>query len=199
MSKEGQDPDKARLAKLLKTLAAFPEVNPHPILIVDFTGRVTYSNGAANRMVKELGLAEPSAFLPRDLDKILAAAKQGPETWFYREVCLGRKIFGEDLHVDESLEILSIYGIDITEWKKSEIELKNYRGRLEVLVQQATETLREREDHFRAVVESAKVSTYNLLMLFSCQAYYPAGLQRPDQLRLYRGRSHGPAVGHFDP
>ncbi len=51
--------------------------------------------------------------------------------------------------MDESSKLLRIYGIDITEWKRSEVKLKKYRGHLEDQVRQATEAVRRRKTFSR--------------------------------------------------
>ena len=39
----------------IQRLASFPELNPNPIVEVDTSGRITYSNQAAREVVTELG------------------------------------------------------------------------------------------------------------------------------------------------
>jgi len=135
MAEEKQDANKKRDDGLMETLAAFPKLNPNPLLEVDFAGKVTYSNETSIRILKDLGIADPANFLPKDLGRILKIGEQGKEIWFYREVSLGNKIFGLDIHVDHNFKVLHIYGIEITEREKTGRELRKYRGHLEDLQQ----------------------------------------------------------------
>ncbi len=144
--------DKKRIGKLVETLAAFPKLNPNPILETDFSGTITFSNKAATKTLEELGLSDLADFLPEDLGGIIDTARHGKETWFYREVRLGNRVFGEDLHVDESLQAVRLYAIDITAWKQSQEEVSKYRDHLEESVQEANATLRKANEALKREV-----------------------------------------------
>jgi PAS domain S-box-containing protein len=130
-------------------------MNPNPILAVDFSGKVTFHNQATIQTLEKLGFTEAAAFLPKDIGAIINLARQGKETWFYREVRLGNRVFGEDLHVNKSSRAVHIYGLDITEWQEAKEELKRHRIYLETIVRESTGSLREMEEQFRALAESA--------------------------------------------
>ncbi len=69
--------DKKRIGKLVETLAAFPKLNPNPILETDFSGTITFSNKAATKTLEELGLSDLADFLPEDLGGIIDTARHG--------------------------------------------------------------------------------------------------------------------------
>jgi PAS domain S-box-containing protein len=104
----------------LARLASFPQLNPNPVLELDFSGRITFRNGAADQVLARLGLTEAAAFLPPDLSEILTAARQNPQMSFYRELALGEAVFGVHLHVAEPFQVLRLYAMDITEAKRGE-------------------------------------------------------------------------------
>ncbi|MFZ0052737.1 MAG: hypothetical protein WAK96_13260, partial [Desulfobaccales bacterium] len=68
-------------------LASFPQLNPNPILEVDTSGRITYSNQAAREVVTGLGpQTKLRDLLPADLKQILLNIKGTGQTNFQREV-----------------------------------------------------------------------------------------------------------------
>jgi PAS domain S-box-containing protein len=106
--------------KLTKILSELGHLNANPLLKVNFSGKVTYWSKSAFKILKELGIQEPNSFVPKDLEDIVNTIRQGKETWFYREIRLGNRVFGEDIHGNKSGKVVHIYGIDITALKKVE-------------------------------------------------------------------------------
>ncbi|MGP8104990.1 MAG: sensor histidine kinase [Desulfobaccales bacterium] len=106
--------------KLAKLLAELGQLNANPLLKVNFSGKVTYWSKSAFKILKELGIQEPNSFVPKDLEDIVNTIRQGKETWFYREIRLGNRVFGEDIHGNKSGKVVHIYVIDITALKKVE-------------------------------------------------------------------------------
>ncbi len=79
--------DRKQREREIQRLASFPQLNPNPILEVDTSGRITYSNQAAREIVAGLGPpAKLRDLLPADLKQILLAIKRTGETHFQREV-----------------------------------------------------------------------------------------------------------------
>ena len=62
-----------RAEEAVKRLAAFPEVNPNPVMELTGEGIVTYTNAAATDLSRGLGLAEPGQMLPIDTPAIVRA------------------------------------------------------------------------------------------------------------------------------
>ncbi len=55
-------------------LARFPELNPDPVIEVKRDRGIVYTNPAARRILRELGMPEdPQAFLPEDFDAVVIA------------------------------------------------------------------------------------------------------------------------------
>jgi len=106
--------------KLTKLLAELGQLNANPLLKVNFSGKVTYWSKSSFKILKELGIQEPNSFVPKDLEDIVNTIRQGKETWFYREIRLGNRVFGEDIHGNKSGKVVHIYVIDITALKKVE-------------------------------------------------------------------------------
>lgn len=106
----------------IKRLASFPQLNPSPIMEIDITGAVTFSNQGVCDTLKQLGLkAGVEAFFPEDLGEILAAVRDKKERHFYREVQIKDAVFAEDISYVQSLEVIRIYVRDITQHRMAEI------------------------------------------------------------------------------
>ena len=146
----------------IERLASFPELNPYPIIEVDFSGKVTYSNEATAETLRHLGCPEePGFFFPSDMDDILNKCRGGEAQRFYREVAIGASIFGEDIFHPSALKAIRIYARDVTEKKHSEKALQAAHDLLEVKVQGRTRELMDANqalDDARALLEKVVVA-----------------------------------------
>lgn len=122
-----------------KSLARFPNENPHPVLRVSKDGIIIYANRASKNLLNTLG-CKVKQKLPDDLRKLtLDSLKSGmnKETQFVGERFIFSLIFVpviEQGYVD-------IYGRDITERVLAEKELLKSHERLEKLVEERTSKL----------------------------------------------------------
>ncbi|HSB34631.1 MAG TPA: PAS domain S-box protein, partial [Nitrospirota bacterium] len=103
-------------------LASFPQFNPSPVLEVNTSGSITYSNAATQKVLASMGLAKDQAtiFLPHDIDGILRDLQKGIEETHTREVAVGERIFGETIYVAPQFSTVRIYAFDVTERKRAE-------------------------------------------------------------------------------
>jgi PAS domain S-box-containing protein len=109
----------------IKHLASFPQMNPSPVLEIDFSGGINFYNQAALEAVEKLGSeAKLGALIPQDLGEIIAAIREKQEKVFYREVELKDKVFGENIYFAEPFQVLRIYSMDITRRKQMEEKLR---------------------------------------------------------------------------
>jgi PAS domain S-box-containing protein len=119
-------------------LATFPQLNPSPVIEVDFSGRVTFYNAATLRTLERLGFPEAiEAFFPEDMQAILKEATL--ETWkddIYHEVRVGDAVFAESISFPVDMKVARIYAWDISKRK------------------QAEEDLRQSEEKFRLIAET---------------------------------------------
>ena len=105
-------------------LATFPQLNPNPVLEIDFSGRITFYNAATLKVLAQLGSAEGiEAFLPQDIATILKEARQTGQNQFRREVKIENSFFEEHISIPEGLNVARIYAWDITARKQAEDEL----------------------------------------------------------------------------
>jgi PAS domain S-box-containing protein len=109
----------------IKRLASFPQMNPSPVIEIDFSGGINFYNQAALEAVEKLGPeAGLGALIPEDLGEIIAATREKQEKVFYREVRLKDKVFGENIYFAEPFQVLRIYSLDITKRQQAEEKLQ---------------------------------------------------------------------------
>jgi PAS domain S-box-containing protein len=112
-------------------LASFPELNPLPVMETDLSGRVSFLNPAAKRLLP--GIRKRAAGHPwlaglREAASVLKASRKRSLT---REVKIGGEWFEQDIVIDASGSRLRIYGRRITERKGSEAALLKAKGEAE--------------------------------------------------------------------
>jgi two-component system sensor kinase FixL len=109
--------------KRIAHLASFPELNPNPLLELDLSGKLLYSNPATARVLEEARAGnDPRVFLPQDLRTLLPVVIEGG-TPVDREVPVGDRIFLETLASPPRMGVIRIFARDITERKRAEEEI----------------------------------------------------------------------------
>ena len=106
-------------------LASFPQLNPNPVLEVDVTGKVTYSNPATQSTLKMLGIAEEdvSVFVPPDLKDIIREWDRKNNFSLHRELVINGRHFLDVISFSPQSDFARIYAQDITERKQAEMAL----------------------------------------------------------------------------
>jgi PAS domain S-box-containing protein len=122
-------------------LASFPQLNPNPIVEVDSKGRVYYLNPAAERMfpdLQEMGVRHPWL---AGLESIVAGFESGEGRAYTRETKINEIWYAQSFYGPITGDRYRMYGLDITERKQMEEELKKSRDELEIRVQERTAEL----------------------------------------------------------
>ena len=120
-------------------LASFPQLNPSPILEVNLSGKITFSNSATQKTLEGLKMDKrnPYVFLPNNIASIIKELKENDASFTYREITIKDKVFGENIFFTPQYDSARIYAFDITERKKSEQQLIETQNYLENLIDYA--------------------------------------------------------------
>ncbi len=123
-------------------LAAFPELNPNPVLECDAEGRLTYANPVARRLLHRLwGGKAASDVLPTDLPRLVRRCLDEPGGLTRREVAVGAQTFLWSLHPVPGRGRVHIYATDLTERKQMEMELRSSEERYRALAETAHDAI----------------------------------------------------------
>src|SRR5258708_5173214 len=115
------------------SLAKFPSKNPNPLLRVASDGTLLYANPASHRLLTQWA-CEVGTRLPEDLQRVISdsfAAAMSREV----EVNCGDILYSLTFVPFGDANYVHLYGQDITERKRSEMSLKRYAQRMEILHQ----------------------------------------------------------------
>jgi len=107
-------------------LASFPAFDPNSIVEVDFEGKITYANRAAETVfpnIERLGLNQPFFSDWEKVSKLLKG-KSAMDYSFGREIKIGKHWFHQQFSYVPINKRIRVYALNIDEKKKAEEELR---------------------------------------------------------------------------
>lgn len=118
-------------------LAAFPRLNPNPVLEFNGEGALTYANAAACTLARELGKERILDILPTDVANKVAGCWAAGTPRLHEEVCVqNRTLIWSFLPFPEA-GVVHCYGEDVTESLRREEQLRQAQ-KLESISQMAS-------------------------------------------------------------
>jgi PAS domain S-box-containing protein len=109
----------------VQKLAAFPQVNPNPVLEFAADGTLTYSNEAARELARSFGQEDLFAILPDDPGVIASDCLATGQKRLREEVCLdGRTIIWSFFPVTAN-QVVHCYGADVTDVLNLEAQFRH--------------------------------------------------------------------------
>ncbi len=109
----------------IQKLAAFPRVNPNPVLEFDAEGALTYFNDAAQEMAKALGQAHPRDILPPNASVLARQALTSSQKKLNQEISFGGKTISWSFFPIVGSHVIHCYGVDITEMQTLEAQFRH--------------------------------------------------------------------------
>jgi signal transduction histidine kinase len=125
----------------LNQLAAFPERNPSPVFEFDYAGKIIYMNPAAKAQFPFLKSSADEQDLFAKLGEPVERLRAAHQGMLKTEAKVGERFFQSWVTLVDQKEAVRIYSLDITDQKRSEVELKEHRDHLEEMVAQRTADL----------------------------------------------------------
>ncbi|HEY5913172.1 MAG TPA: response regulator, partial [Verrucomicrobiae bacterium] len=109
----------------IQKLAAFPRVNPNPVLEFAGDGALTYTNDAARELARSLGRENVLEILPPEAGMVAREALTTCAKTIRREVCIeGRTITWSFFPVAAN-QVIHCYGADVTEMLSLEAQFRH--------------------------------------------------------------------------
>ena len=109
----------------VQKLAAFPQVNPNPVLEFAADGSLTYSNEAAHELARSFGTDDLFLILPKDPGAIARDCLATGQKRLREEVCLdGRTVIWSFFPVTAN-QVVHCYGADVTDVLNLEAQFRH--------------------------------------------------------------------------
>jgi PAS domain S-box-containing protein len=98
-------------------LASIPELFIHPIIEINLSGEITYSNPASTNIFPDIQILQAEHPVVKNVFDLTTASTDKP---FVREIEINDAVFEQSIHSISESDLIRIYLIDITERKKAE-------------------------------------------------------------------------------
>ncbi len=108
----------------IKRLAAFPQMNPNPVIELSASGGILYCNAAATGLASELGFGHPSEMLPSNTAAIVTECLGTSRSRMRHELPCGKRMLSWSFHPISALGTVHCYAGDVTERRALEEQLR---------------------------------------------------------------------------
>jgi two-component system, cell cycle sensor histidine kinase and response regulator CckA len=99
----------------IQQLAAFPRVNPNPVLEISAEGVLTYANEAARKMARALGQSDLLAIMPAESAAIVRDCLATGEKKLRNEIVINGRTLSWSFFPVLTNQVVHCYGADVTE------------------------------------------------------------------------------------
>ncbi|MDB6108254.1 MAG: Blue-light-activated protein [Pedosphaera sp.] len=117
--------DRKQAETQIQKLAAFPQVNPNPVLEFDAQGDLTYFNEAAGKLATSLGQTHPQAVLPPNARDLVQRCLASGQSKLREEVSMAGKTISWSFFPITASGVVHCYGTDITEMLNLEAQFRH--------------------------------------------------------------------------
>jgi two-component system, cell cycle sensor histidine kinase and response regulator CckA len=109
----------------IRKLAAFPRVNPNPVLEFAADGTLTYVNEAARELARQLHKADVAAILPPQASQMVQECLASNQRRLRQEITIANRILSWSFFPIRSNQVVHCYGADVTEMLNLEAQLRH--------------------------------------------------------------------------
>lgn len=138
----------------VENIAKFPSENPHPVLRITKDGTVLYANTAGSELLENWG-CKVGGPAPEHWRRYVLSIFESGLSKTLEAPCKDR-IFSLIMAHITGAEYINVYGMDITDRKHAEEDLREYRSHLEELVQTRTSELTRANEKLLQQIEQRK-------------------------------------------
>jgi PAS domain S-box-containing protein len=117
--------DRKLAENAIQKLAAFPQVNPNPVLEFAADGSLTYSNQAARELVTALGQTELKAILPPNAGAMACESLASGQKRVSEELRIGGRTLTWSFFPVVASQVVHCYGADITDMLNLEAQFRH--------------------------------------------------------------------------
>lgn len=152
--------ERKRLENQIRRLASIPQLNPEPVIEINNNKDILFANPACQTQLAKFRMPDnPRAFLPPDIDEIIASLKESRSGVISREVVVGDAVFEETLTLSPGGLAVRIYAHDITSRHQASSALARANRKLHLLTGITRHDIRNRLTAVLGYIELARSST----------------------------------------
>ena len=152
--------ERKQLGNQTLRLASFPQLNPEPVVEISLAKEIMFANPACRTLLEKLRMpGNPTAFLPPDIDEIIASLKESPSGIVNREVTVGDFFFEESFTLSPGGLAVRIYAHDVTTLHQETSALARANRKLHLLTGITRHDIRNRLTAVLGYIDLAKCST----------------------------------------
>ena len=117
--------ERKRAEMQIQRLAAFPQVNPNPVLEFAASGSLSYCNEAAREKAASLGQSDVLAILPPQPAEIVRSCLETGQTKLRQEVCISGRTLTWSFFPVVASQVVHCYGADVTDVLNLEAQFRH--------------------------------------------------------------------------